>query len=62
MTPSVWNIEVDERGVRITRLHEGHVCESYGLVPHWKAAIYVAAIAQGIQPPRDLQECGEPLH
>ncbi len=62
MTPSVWKIEVEDSGVRIKRMHEDRVCESYGQIPHWKAVIYAAAIVQGIQPPRDLRECDELPH
>lgn len=64
---ATWMIDVQKDGVHLRRMHNGVPCESYGVVSPAVAAIWVAAIIQGYQPPRDLrrldstvgcEECG----
>lgn len=59
--PSTWTVEVNADGVLLTRMHEGRRCEAYPMVSHAKGAVYLAAISQGFQPPRDLRACGKPI-
>lgn len=59
--PSSWTVDVSDEGVLLTRMHEGRRCESYPIVSHAKGAVYLAAISQGFQPPRDLRACGKPV-
>ena len=52
-----WQLEVTPAGVRITRLRDaggGQWLERYGTVTPAVAAVYLAAITQGFEPPRGL--------
>lgn len=52
---STWEITIDREGVSIVRKHEGKVIEGYRKVDGPVAAVWLAAISQGFQPPRDIR-------
>lgn len=52
---STWAITIGREGVSILRLHEGEPIETYRKVPHSVAAVWLAAISLGFQPPRDIR-------
>lgn len=56
-----WTMDIQRDGVQFCRTHEGRVVEAYALVDHRKAAVFVAAIINGFQPPRDLRDQGKPI-
>jgi hypothetical protein len=58
---AVWLIEVTDKGVKMLRMHNGKPIESYPRMTHAQAAISVAAITQGYQPPRDLRHSDKPF-
>lgn len=60
MIPSEWIVGVSAKGVNIIRLHHGRPIESYPMVKHAVAAVYLAAISQGLQPPKCLLACDTP--
>lgn len=51
-----WVIEIDGRGVRLTRYVHGSSVpnESYRIVEKEEGAVYIAAVINGYQPPRSL--------
>lgn len=56
VVPSIWHVDVDVDGVRLTRLNSrGHPMENYARVSHARGAVWLAAIGQGFQPPRDVR-------
>lgn len=57
---ATWVIDVRKEGVHLRRMHNGVPCESYRDVSPAVAAIWVAAIIQGYQPPRDLRRLDKP--
>lgn len=59
--PATYVVTVDGNGVRLRRLHDGQVVEAYPAVPPEVGAVYLAAISQGLQPPRDCRACEKPL-
>ncbi|ELW7390519.1 hypothetical protein [Yersinia intermedia] len=58
---SKWIMVVFEGWVYFRRFENGATVESYAPVPVSKAAVYAAAIVNGLQPPRDLRECDKPI-
>jgi hypothetical protein len=54
-----WRIEVGPEKVWIRRMAGEQACESYRFVDHGIAAVWLAAISQGFQPPRDLRAFGK---
>lgn len=56
VVPAVWRVEVSAEGVHLQRLNaDGFAIERYGVMPHALGAVRLAAIAHGLQPPRDLR-------
>ncbi len=51
---STWHIDINRSGVLFRRLHNDQVVESYLRVSFPRAAVFVAAIIQGFQPPAHL--------
>lgn len=58
---SKWIMVVFEDQVHFSRFENGAKLESYAPVPVSKAAVYAAAIVNGLQPPRDLRQCDKPI-
>lgn len=58
---SDWQVVVYDDCVSFKRVDNGRMQESYPPVPISKAAVYAAAIVQGLQPPRDLRVCDKPV-
>lgn len=53
VVPARWQVEVDEAGVQLRRVNRaGFPIECYAVVSHARAAVWLAAIAHGFQPPR----------
>lgn len=61
MEDAIWSIKVSDAGVQLTRIHNGKPNESYRAVDHARGAIFLAAISQGFQPPRDLRCLDKPV-
>lgn len=61
MGNAIWLIEVSDKGVQMTRMHNGRPIESYPMVSHAIGAVYLTAISQGFQPPRGLLACDKPV-
>lgn len=56
VVPARWQVEVDEAGVQLRRVNRaGFPIECYTVVSHARAAVWLAAIAHGFQPPRDCR-------
>lgn len=58
---SSWEMVVYGDCVSFRRIGNGRIEESYPPVPLSKAAVYAAAIVNGLQPPRDLRLCDRPI-
>lgn len=58
---ATWVVDVLEDGVHLTRMHNGRPCESYRVVSCEVAVIWMAAVIQGYQPPRDLRRLDKPV-
>ncbi|HHL2526016.1 TPA: hypothetical protein ACQ317_001900 [Yersinia enterocolitica] len=58
---SKWIMVVFEDRVCFSRFENGTKIESYAPVLVSKAAVYAAAIVNGLQPPRDLRGCDKPI-
>lgn len=58
--PATWLMRVTSGGLRLVRLHEGRVVESYRFADLREGAVWAAAISQGFEPPRALLGCGTP--
>ncbi|CNK92447.1 Uncharacterised protein [Yersinia pseudotuberculosis] len=58
---SKWVMVVFEDRVCFSRFENGARIEGYAPVPVSKAAVYAAAIVNGLQPPRDLRGCDKPI-
>jgi len=57
---SDWSIQVYSDKVLFTRIKDGAMKEGYAPVSLAKAAVYAAAIVNGLRPPRDLYQCDIP--
>ncbi|CCV45136.1 ClpX C4-type zinc finger protein [Yersinia enterocolitica] len=57
---SKWVVVVFEDRVCFSRFENGARIEGYAPVPVSKAAVYAAAIVNGLRPPRDLYQCDIP--
>jgi hypothetical protein len=60
LDPAIWLMRVTSDGLRLLRLHEGRVVESYRFADLREGAVWAAAISQGFEPPRALRGCGTP--
>lgn len=58
---SSWQVVVYDDCVSFKRVDNGQMQESYPPVATSIAAVYAAAIIQGLQPPRHLRLCDEPI-
>ncbi|MDA5499940.1 ClpX C4-type zinc finger protein [Yersinia aleksiciae] len=58
---SKWIMVVFEDRVYFDRFENGAKIEGYAPVSVSKAAVYAAAIVNGLQPPRDLRGCDKPI-
>ncbi|WP_143497495.1 hypothetical protein [Pseudomonas sp. Irchel s3h17] len=58
---SSWEVVVYADCVRFKRVDHGRMQEAYPPVPTATAAVYAAAIVNGLQPPRDIRPCGKPI-
>lgn len=58
---SQWLVTIAEDTVSLRRLNDGGVEEVYAPVSKERGAIYLAAISQGFQPPRDLRLFDKPV-
>ncbi|NAV73987.1 hypothetical protein FGF91_24360, partial [Salmonella sp. zj-f60] len=57
---SKWIVVVYEDRVCFERFGDGVNLESYAPVPPAKAAVYAAAIVNGLEPPKCLRPCDKP--
>ncbi len=58
---ATWVVDMLRDGVHLTRMHNGFPCESYRAVSPAEAVIWLAAVIQGYQPPRDLRRLDKPV-
>jgi len=52
---------INKDAMILKRMHRGAVVESYAPVSKERGAVYLAAISQGFQPPRDLRPFDKPV-
>lgn len=55
-----WRVKITKNDVLLERLHDGQVIESYRKVSHAEAAVWLAAVSQGYEPPRALRRQEKP--
>ncbi|MEN4911425.1 hypothetical protein [Erwinia amylovora] len=57
---SKWIVVVYEDRVCFERFGDGVMLEGYAPVPPAEAAVYAAAIVNGLEPPKGLRQCDKP--